>query len=61
MEDAQGDVRVWLARQVKQLRERVDSGENHTESENDSTQCQSDECGRTSETSRVHVQKGQMG
>ena len=41
----------------EELRERVDSGENHTESENDSTQCQSDECRRTSETSRVLFQK----
>ena len=32
-----------MARQVEQLRERVDSGENHSESENDGTQCHGDE------------------
>ena len=33
----------------------------HTESENDSTQCQGNECRRTSEMLKAHVQKGQMG
>ena len=36
----------------------MDSGENHTESENPVS---SDECKRTSETTRFHVQKEQMG
>ena len=38
-----------------------DSGENHTECENGSTQRQGDECRCASETSRVHVLKEQMG